>query len=514
MPTSQISLHSCRYLIATLLAVGLPAPGKASAQEPPGLQAVAAIESALVDAIAEAEKSVVAIARVRPEELSTLEPITDPFGRQLLGPPPARPGDPDWIPNDYGTGVVVDRAGLIVTHYHVLGGDTDQYYVTTSSRKVLVARLKAADPRSDLAVLQVEANDLVPIKFGDAATLRKGQIVLALGNPYAIARDGQVCASWGIVSNLARKALATIGEDGRSTKTLHQSGTLIQTDAKLNLGTSGGALVNLKGEMVGLITAAAALPGAEQAAGYAVPVDETFRRVVETLKQGREVEYGFLGVHYSKLDRQEAESGKHGIKVGDIVPGSPADRFGLQREDIISHVNGQPIYDADGLQLQIGKLPVEAMAHLTVERPVLSINGTRSWKTVPVNVELTKYPVEGKKVVTAPSPSWRGIRVDYATAKRQFVEAGGAMMRRGQFPIGELHGSESYVLVTEVDRQSGAWKEGLRPDMFVTHVENDRVRNPKEFRAAVAGKTGPLKLRVISPVESKATIKIIPADEP
>ncbi len=207
MPTSRCGSIAVVVLAALVFVAGLPP--HASAQEPSGAQAVAALESAMVDAIAQAEKSVVAIARVRRgerEEALTEQPRIDPFGRLQIGNPQPRPDEPDFIPNDYATGVVIDKQGLIVTHNHVLGDVNDQYYVTTASRKVHRAWIKASDPRSDLAVLYIESHDLQPIKFGDSATLKKGQIVIALGNPYAIARDGQVSASWGIVSNLARKA--------------------------------------------------------------------------------------------------------------------------------------------------------------------------------------------------------------------------------------------------------------------------------------------------------------------
>ena len=109
---------------------------------------------------------------------------------------PLLPTDPSFVPNEYGTGVVVDRRGLILTACHVLGDENDNYYITTSDRRVYRAWIKAADPRSDLAVLSIDGADvasanMVPIRLGDAATLRKGQIVVTLGNPYAIARDGQ-----------------------------------------------------------------------------------------------------------------------------------------------------------------------------------------------------------------------------------------------------------------------------------------------------------------------------------
>ena len=251
------------------------------AEEPPsGVEAAAAVEKTLVRVIERNEKSVVAIARVRrerPGETFQFEPRPDPFGRRLSPLAPPQPTDPDFIPNEYGTGVVVGR-GLILTAGDVLGDESD-YYVTTFERKVYKATVKAADPRSDLAVLAIDATDLPPITLGNADDLKKGQIVISLGNPYAIARDGQASAAWGIVSNLVRKAPATPNEaDPSGRPALHHYGTLIQTDAKLNTGTSGGPLLNLKGEMVGLSVALAAMAGYEAAGGYAIPVDTTFRR--------------------------------------------------------------------------------------------------------------------------------------------------------------------------------------------------------------------------------------------
>ena len=141
---------------------------------------------------------------------------------------------------------------------------------------------------------------------------------------------------------------------------MHHFGTLIQTDAKLNMGTSGGPLLNLKGEMVGLCVALAAAAGYETSAGYAIPVDATFRRVLNTLKEGREVEYGFLGIRPANLQPGEVLAGLHGMRVEWVVPGTPAARFGLKPDDIITNVDRTPLYDADGLVLEVGKLPVEA----------------------------------------------------------------------------------------------------------------------------------------------------------
>lgn len=450
------------------------------AQSMSGFGSAGALEKSLVDAIARSEKSVVAIARVRKEpanESFRLEVRPDPFGRRLVLPSIPQPTDPDFIPNEYGTGIVVDRRGLILTAYQVLGEDSD-YYVTTSDRKVYKAAPRAADPRSDLAVLAIEATDLTPIVLGNAAELKRGQIVISLGNPYAIARDGQVSASWGIVSNLARKAPAAPSESDLSGRpTLHHFGTLIQTDAKLNLGTSGGPLLNLKGEMIGLSVSLAAVSGMDSAAGYAIPVDQTFRRILDTLKQGREVEYGFLGIQPVNLSQQEILKGMRGIRVGQAVPGTPAAKLGLRSDDIITAVDDTQIYDADSLVLNVGKLPVDSTTKLSF---------IRDGRPKTVEVKLTKYAVRGKKIVTVSDPLWRGLRVDYPSAMPD-VESRST---------GNTGLASDGVIVTETSENSPAAKAGLEIGMLITHVGRTQISTPKEFRSAVEILAGPVSLRI------------------
>jgi S1-C subfamily serine protease len=483
-----------RYRLLLLLALTAIAAAPGRAQEASGVQAVAAIEKVLVDTIARGEKSVVAIARVRkeqPGEALHLEFRPNPFGDRPVLPNAPQPTDPNFVPSEYAAGVVVDRHGLILTAYHVLGEDSD-YYVTCSDRKVYRAWVKGADPRSDLAVLAVDADNLTPIALGDATTLKKGQIVVTLGNPYAIARDGQASAGWGIVANLARKTPPTPGEtDSAARRTLHHFGTLIQTDAKLNIGASGGPLLNLKGEMVGLCVALAAMAGYETAGGYAYPVDPTFRRVVETLKQGREVEYGFLGIQPVNLQPQEMRDGLHGMRVERVVAGAPADRFGLKADDIITAVDNTPLYDSDGLVLEVGKLPVEAVTRLSIVR-----DGHRR----SVDVTLTKYPVQGKKIVTNKPAAWRGMRVDYASALADSQQAvrGGAILY------------DDAVAVSEVEEGTPAWQAGMRHGLLVSHVDGTPVRTPKEFQAIVARKTGPVQLRLAT--DDQDAVRTIPAE--
>ncbi|MGQ9576796.1 MAG: trypsin-like peptidase domain-containing protein [Thermoguttaceae bacterium] len=466
-----------------------------------GLEAAAALEKVLVESIQRAERSVVAIARVRtdgPEQGWGLEVRPDPFGgRRLLPSPLPKPTDPDFVPNEYASGVVVDRRGLVLTVYHVLGEKSD-YYLTTHDRRVFRGKLIGADPRSDLAVLSL-ANEglgrgsrleLPVIRLGDASTLKKGQIVIALGNPYAIARDGQPSASWGIVANLGRKAPAVPDPSEPTGKpTIHHFGTLIQTDARLNQGTSGGPLLNLQGEMVGLTTTLAMVPGYEEVGGYAIPVDATFHRALEALKQGREVEYGFLGVRLAVPGLENGEAG--GARVERVEPGLPAARAGLQPKDLITSVNGVPVLDADGLVREIGKLPVESVVRLGV---------LRGRQTLHLEVGLTKYRVRGQKIVTAPPPSWRGIRVDYPTAVCDLYAPGYA----GNPLLGET------VAVAEVQQGSPGWQAGLRVGMLVSHVGRTPVRTPKQFHEAVAGRTGPVDLRLVGPAADKPLRTVLP----
>ncbi len=489
------STATLRWSLAIAWSVALvlwAAARPSMAQPPAAMDIVEAIEQVVSSAIERAEPSVVSIARVRHTELATTpRPPFDPFGVPAGIPRQPEPRDPSFVPNEYGTGVVVDGQGLILTAYHILGNsERYDYYVTTIERQTHQATLLAADPRSDLAILKIEASGLRPIRFGNADNLRKGQIVIALGNPYAIARDGQVCASWGIVANLHRKAprdnSAGTGSPGA---TLHHYGTLIQTDAKLNLGTSGGALIDKSGRMVGLTTSLAAIAGYEKAAGYAMPVDATFRRIVDTLKKGREVEYGFLGIEPDNLSEQERKIVLQGMRVNKVFAGTPAKDSGLQDGDIITAVDGKPVFDADSLVLEVGKQPVHAMVTLGVVRDADQLP--------PLTVRLAKFPVQGRKVYQ-PRPRWRGVLVDYKTATIQ--EA-----RFRQTPPGDA------VVVLNVEEGSPGWEAGLRHGMFITHVGNRRVGSPEEFEELVRSENGRVSLRLAESFDGPSTMVVDPA---
>ncbi len=449
------------------------------------LQAAIVLEQVVVKAIERSEASVVSIARFNPESAARDIPqVMFPRpGMQFVDPLSSQnPTNPDFVPNAFATGVVVDKAGFIVTNFHAVKGE-GEIWVTTTAKRPMRALIKAADNRSDLAVLQVQSPPedvtFTPITFGDASKLKKGQIVIALGNPYAIARDGQASASWGIIANISRKSAPNKdADDARDKKnTIHHFGTLIQTDAKLNLGTSGGALLNLQGEMIGLTTSQAAVAGFEQSAGYAVPVDDLFLRIVDTLKQGKEVEYGLLGVSGAPLSSAERRAGMQGVRIDSVRGGSPAERAGIFPRDVVTHVAGHPINDVDGLMLQIGKQPAGKPTIVSIEH-----DGRVTTKTV----TLAKYEVRGKNIVTSPRPAWRGVHVDFPSSHPELDP---------QFNQG-LRLAAPCVLVVDVDPNSKAWAAGIRRGMLITHIDNVAVESPDEFTTEAAKTRGTIELRI------------------
>ncbi len=503
----------------------------APAQEPDGLAVAAAIERALVDAIATAEQSVVSIARVK---RSTVRFPADELPRGPLGifngnrgqePDRDDPSHPDYIPTDFGSGVVIGvdppasapRRAYILTNYHVVKGGTRaipdeahpdefQLYVRIPNRRGYSAAIFAADPRSDLAVITINDADVKPIKMGDGSRLRKGQLVIALGNPYAAARDGSASASWGMVSNLRRRPgmPRSVDHDQRKRESLHDLGDLIQVDTRLNLGTSGGALVNLKGELVGLTTALAALVGFEKSSGFAVPIDSTTMRVIQSLREGKEVEYGFLGVSFGNVFDRGASAHvmmpganpPEGAYVVDVVRGGPAEHAGIQPKDVILNVNGERVFTRDDLTREINKLGPDARTRITVWRH--SATGSNSSSTI--DVALTKWGAvdeEGIVVSNYRFPAWRGLVVDYATARDRH----NAEFRTPPFPTGAL----ILKILTPLDSLQPEIAEGAR----IIKVNQRPVATPADFMNAVKDLKGDVTLELDIGRENKDGTDIV-----
>jgi S1-C subfamily serine protease len=242
-----------------------------------------------------------------------------------------------------GSGVVITPDGFILTSAHVVDG-ADRGVASFTDGRELDFEIIGADPLSDLAVVRAFGGPLVPATLGDAARLRVGQLVVAIGNPLGFA--GSVTA--GVVSALGR-SLATRSAGGAQRIVEN----VIQTDAALHPGNSGGALVEGTGRVVGVNTAVVG-PGFGQGLGLAVPINEATRRIIASLMSDGRVRRAYLGLAGGPRPlppRVANETGRlRGVEVVEVVPGSPAARVGLRSEDLILDVDGVPVAGMDDMQ--------------------------------------------------------------------------------------------------------------------------------------------------------------------
>lgn len=466
-----------------------------------GLSAAAALEQTLTQIIEQSEASVVSVARWRANPADMADE-----GLQVRNPERiANQQFHDVIPNQFSAGILLvapgDEERFVLTTYHsVRGGvttgskpttDSSHLEVRFSSRHACPATIYAADPRSDLAVLKLEArqlglraDELRPIPWPTTTAVRKGQFVLTLSNPYWIARDGSSSVSWGIVSNVARRP-ALLKPDAGGLKTLHELGSLLQVDYRLPIGASGAPVLNLRGELVGICSSIAAIEGFERSGGFAIPIDAATRWIVESLLKGQEVEYGFLGIvpevaviqAGSKLTEITRQPSAALAKV--VQFGSPAQIAGVQPDDVVLAVNDQPTLNELDLMRQVTLHPPESLVKLLVFRRGAELTLT---------AKLGKWPVRDDEGIVASQrrqPLWRGLGVDFPTARQRFVVSTSAI--------------PAAVLVTDVKDDSPADQAGLQPGDFVVQVNRTPVRTPAEFAAAIKQATGNVTLRLLVP---------------
>lgn len=481
-------------LVLNILAATLVLAGLVRGADGPGLKDALALEEAFQDAIQSAEPSIACVLISRSEEYrrwlrSDAADIPGKLGSFSPGMSDESKkldlANPDNVPESYGSGVVVDEKGLILTNYHVVREAT-KVYVRLPGRRGSYADIHAADPRSDLAVLQVldrQVLPLRPIKMGDGG-VRKGKLVLSLANPFAAGfRDGSPSASWGIISNVRRRGpSALVREEEQNRLPLHQFGTLLQTDARLNLGCSGGALIDLKGELIGLTTSVAAINGSETSGGFAVPMDAGMRRIVEVLKTGAEVEYGFLGVLPSRETRSD------GVRIESVSQGSPAERAGLGEGWVVRSIDGIPVRSVEDLFLAVGMALAGSRVKLEAVRP-------GSTRTDVLEASLAKFHVPGKIIASKKPAFIRGLRVDYASAMLQ---------RNGSWRGDHYDG----VYVREVEPPDPGKQARAPLDAIITHVNGRPVNSPEEFAQQVGKQTGPVELTITSRDPTRVSQKV------
>jgi Do/DeqQ family serine protease len=253
-----------------------------------------------------------------------------------------------------GSGVIISPDGYIVTNNHVVDGATE-LAVSMTDKRELKARVIGTDAKTDIALIKVDAQNLPHLTLGNSANVEVGDIALAIGNPFGL---GQT-VTMGIISATGRSGLGI--EDYED---------FIQTDASINPGNSGGALVNAKGELIGINTAILSGSGGNQGVGFAVPVDMV-RQVMTQLKDKGVVTRARLGAYIQELTPKLASAlgvkALDGAVVTDMVPDGPAAKAGLQKDDVIVALNGKNI-DARSLRLDVGSMTPGSTISLKVLR--------------------------------------------------------------------------------------------------------------------------------------------------
>ncbi len=408
----------------------------------------------MADVAESAVQGVVNISTTRVMKMERrMMPFNDPFFEYFFGPRGEGGMQPERRAQALGSGVIVSADGVILTNNHVVEG-ADDIKVRLWDERELEAEIVGTDPKSDLAVIRLKekVKDLHPIPIGDSDKLRLAETVIAIGNPFGL---GNTVTS-GIVSAKGRANMGIVDYED-----------FIQTDAAINPGNSGGALLNERGQLVGINTAIVSQTGGYQGVGFAIPSNMALGILNSILTNGRVVR-GWLGVAIQDVSSELAESldlsSEDGVLVSDVPDDTPAAKAGLKRGDVIVKVGGEKVDSAARLRNVIASRGAGAKVELTV---------VTDGRTRVVSVELAEQP---SQYAVGESPAEKN------GALAGLSVAGLTPELKQEFRIPA--GLKSGVVVTDVERQSAAWSSGLRPGDVVLEINRQKVSSVDDFRKA------------------------------
>jgi len=399
-----------------------------------------------------AKASVVNISSVkkgRPESERFSTPFSDdPFFRRFFGEEfeQRMPAPRERQEQGVGSGVIVTPNGYIVTNNHVVE-DADELIVSLPDKRTYKAKVIGTDPKTDVAVVKIEASTLPVMPWGDASQLQVGEMVLAVGNPFGLNQT----VTMGIISAVGRANVGIVDYED-----------FIQTDAAINPGNSGGALVNLKGELIGINTAIFTRSGGYMGIGFAIP-SNMVRNVMESLIKHGKVVRGWIGVSIQEITQDLAKefgtTDTKGALVADVLEDSPAAKAKLERGDIITAYNGTPINDPGHLRSLVAETAPGKAVQLSVWRDRTSKDVSLTIGEQPKEVASTREGGTGHG-----NHALAGITVE---------EVKPGQSGRSKLQVG--------VLVTEVEPDSPAERAGVRRGDLIREINRKPVKHVRDF---------------------------------
>lgn len=424
--------------------------------------AVASPAPGFTDVAKRVTPAVVNITTIMTENVADSSPVPDELRERMeeffgkpFGPRGRRPGDPfdQRAPRrGQGSGVIISSDGYLVTNNHVIA-QAREVNVTLPDKREFKGTIIGVDPKSDLAVIKINADHLPTVTWGDASSLQVGEYVLAVGNPFGL----NSTVTLGIVSAVGR------GQMG-----ITQYEDFIQTDAAINPGNSGGALVNTKGELVGINTAIFSQTGGYQGVGFAVSATMA-KPIYESLIKTGKVVRGYLGIGLQGLSQDLATAfglkDTKGALISDVRAGSPADQAGLKQGDVIVGYQGTSVEDGVALQRLVTRTTVGANVTLNVIRDGHEREVTAKVGAQPEESKVAKVQHGGS------DDALSGLVVEELDQDRA-----------RQFGF---HGVQG-VVVTKVDPDSSAERSGLSAGDVIQEMNRQPIRSVKDFEKASA----------------------------
>ncbi len=388
----------------------------------------------------------------------TAFPFSDDTLRQFFGgQSPQRQGKQTL--QGLGSGVVVSPDGYILTANHVVSGADEIMVGLGTELRKYKAKKVGTDPGTDVALLKIEEKNLPAITFADSDKARAGDIVLAIGNPFGLRQT----VTMGIISAVGRGGMGIVDYEN-----------FIQTDAAINMGNSGGALVDTEGRLLGINTAIFSRSGGNQGIGFAIPA-KLAREVMQSLGEKGRVVRGYIGASVQTLTPELAEAMKlkgqpTGALVGEVTPKSPSEKAGMKTGDVITSVNGKKISDARELRLMIGSMAPGTKVQIEVNREGQS-------KTI--NVELAEMPPGEAEQGAETTPE------ESAQPEKATVFGGVAVADVTDDIRNALNLSKDIkgAVIAEIDADSPAGKAGLREGDVIQEVNKQPVKNAKDLVA-------------------------------